>query len=95
MTPHVCARRWEEGGQGSIKRGRGSGTQKFVYQKYRGGGGGLVGAHFGKAKFGEGKFWYKILDTMEKCGELLRYYAVTLQDLGSIPSLPTLWKKCS
>ena len=37
---------------------------------YRGGGGELVWAYFGKAKFGEGKFWYKILDTMEKCGTI-------------------------
>ena len=25
-------------------------------------------AYFGSAKFGEGRFWYKILSTMEKCG---------------------------
>ena len=30
--------------------------------------GGLVRAYFGKAKFGEGKIWYKILNPMEKCG---------------------------
>ena len=36
--------------------------------RHTGGGGELVQAYFGKAKFGEGKFWYKILDTMEKCG---------------------------
>ena len=30
----------------------------------RGGGGGLVRAYFGTAKFGEGKFW----TTMDKCG---------------------------
>ena len=35
---------------------------------YRGGGGELVRAYFGKAKLGEGKFWYKVLHTMEKCG---------------------------
>ena len=35
-----------------------------------GGGGELVRAYFGKAKFGEGKLWYKILDTMEKCGTI-------------------------
>ena len=33
--------------------------------KYRGG---LVRAYFGEVKFGKGKFWYKILKTMEKCG---------------------------
>ena len=32
------------------------------------GGGGMVRACFGQAKFGEGNFWYKILNTMEKCG---------------------------
>ena len=28
----------------------------------------MVWAHFGKAKFGEGKIWYEMLNTMEKCG---------------------------
>ena len=28
----------------------------------------MVWAYFGKAKFSEGKFWYKMLNTMEKCG---------------------------
>ena len=35
--------------------------------QYRGGEE-LVRAYFGKAKFGEGKFWYKILNSIEKCG---------------------------
>ena len=33
-------------------------------------GGGEVQAYFGKAKFGAVKFWYKILDTMGKCGTI-------------------------
>ena len=33
-----------------------------------GGGGGDGASIFGKAKFSEGKIWYKILNTMEKCG---------------------------
>ena len=31
-------------------------------------GGEMVWAYFGKAKFGEGKIWYEMLNTMEKCG---------------------------
>ena len=44
-----------------------------VYGTTAGGGGGeLVGAYFGKAEFGEGKFWYNILDTMKKCGTIFQ-----------------------
>ena len=33
----------------------------------------MVWLYFGKAKFGEGKISYKMLNTMEKCGWLLLF----------------------
>ena len=43
-------------------------SEPAISMSYRGRGGGLVRAYFGKAKFGEGKIWYKILNTTEKNG---------------------------
>ena len=54
-------------------RSRPQGRRTVWHPEYPGGGGGggegLVRAYFGKAKFGEGKIWYKILNTMERCGK--------------------------
>ena len=46
----------------AVERGQHRDQKQHIH--IPGGGGGLVRACFGKAKFGEGKFWYKILDTV-------------------------------
>jgi len=41
----------------------------------------MVRAYFGNAKFGEEKIWYKMLNTMEKCGTNFQ----TVEHLGIEP----------
>ena len=55
----------------------------LLYQgnRYRGGGG-LVRAYFGKAKFSEGKFWFKILNTMENVVQTFQIMGNAGFDLG-------------
>ena len=50
------------------------------------GAGGLVRAYFGKAKFGEGKIWFKILNAMENVVQTFHIMGNAGFDLGSCSS---------
>ena len=52
----------------AVERGQHRDQQQHI--RIPGGVGGLVRAYFGNAKFGEGKSWYKILDTVGKRGTI-------------------------